>query len=297
MAAALSTDPVMAWREGVADGRRRGAALAELCRPRIARVPVLVFVAAGWSADLAGRSLVGGGVVIVAACCAASALNDRADVETDRVNGRMDRPLVSGDLGERDVVGVVAVSGLTAAIAQVLLPQPLGAQVTLAAVLVGLLSAREPVALQRRGAVGLLALAIGYLVLPVALAAGWSAAARVLPLALVGAGVLAHKDVRDLAGDRAAGKRTVVVRWGVPGMCRWAVAWALAGSVLLAVTVGLGWWCFGAVWALVELALMVRLGHHSAGWTRSRIALISTTVAVAVSASASGGAASFGVWP
>lgn len=275
--------PPAALRTSYQDGRRRGEALAELCRPRIARVPALVFLAAGWSAGLAAPALVAGVVVIVAACGAASALNDRADVVSDRRNGRFERPLAAGVLGDRHVAGVVVGAAVVALVAQAALPQPTALVVTAGALALAAACACEPVALQRRGGVGLVALAAAYLVLPAGLAAGWVAMGRLAPVAALGAGVLAHKDRRDEEGDRAAGKATVVVRVGVRGMARRAAGWAAAGVVALAVTAGPGWWCLPAVAVVAELVAMARHGHRSAGWTRARVALVLTAAAVAVS--------------
>jgi 4-hydroxybenzoate polyprenyltransferase len=200
------------------------------------RVPWSVFVVAGVGVGLGLPALVVGVVVIGAAGGAPAALNDRADVASDRANGRFDRPLVSGLLSDRDVIGVVVGAGLAALAVQPVLPQPTGLAVTVLALVVGAASACEPVALQRRGLVGLLALGLCYLVLPVALAAGWAPALHAIPLAAVGAGVLAHKDARDERGDRLAGKATLVVRVGSRPMARIAFAATMVGVAGLAVS-------------------------------------------------------------
>ena len=259
-------------------GHERGEALAALCRFQIARVPVLVAVIAGVGAGNGPAALVAAAVVIVACCAIAAALNDRADVESDRANGRLDRPLASGALGPGHVRAVVAGAAAVAAAAQVALPQPNGAAVTAAAAVVAWATACEPVALQRRGVVGLVALGGAYFVLPAALVLGPGAAVALAPLALVAAGVLAHKDVRDEYGDRAAGKATVLVRVGERTMAGIAVVLATLGAAGLIVTVGAGWWCLPVAVALGALGAMGRHGHRSGEWSLARVALIVTAL-------------------
>ena len=206
-------------RERYVDGRDRGRALGELCRLRNMRVPWLIFVVVGVGAGLGLPALVAGVAVIGAAGAVAAALNDRADVASDRANGRFDRPLVSGLLSDRDVIGVVVGAGLAALAVQPVLPQPTGLAVTVLALVVGAASACEPVALQRRGLVGLLALGLCYLVLPVALAAGWALALRAIPLAVAGAGV-----PRGRPGARGDAVTGPAAEFGVGGGLRPAAA-------------------------------------------------------------------------
>ncbi len=286
MVSGMTTVPVAGARglarERYVDGRDRGRALGELCRLRNMRVPWLIFVVVGVGAGLGLPALVAGVVVIGAAGAAAAALNDRADVASDRANGRFDRPLVSGLLSDRDVIGVVVGAGLAALAVQPVLPQPTGLAVTVLALVVGAASACEPVALQRRGLVGLLALGLCYLVLPVALAAGWAPALHAIPLAVVGAGVLAHKDARDERGDRLAGKATLVVRVGSRPMARIAFAATMVGAAGLAATLRLGWWILPALVVAVEMGRMARAGHDPERWMRARVALVALALVVAV---------------
>jgi 4-hydroxybenzoate polyprenyltransferase len=282
-AASVAGPPIgEALRARYRSDHHRGRSLAELCRLRIARVPMVVFAAGTVGSAASVAQLVAGVVLIAAACAAAAALNDRADVASDRRNGRTDRPLVSGALDPYDVTSVVRGAALVALVAQAGLPQPTGMVVTAGAAVVGLASAVEPVALQRRGLVGLITLAIGYLVLPIGLAAGLGAAAGALPLALLGAGVLAHKDVRDEAGDRAAGKRTLLVQVGHRRMTAVAAVTSAAGLVGLAVALGAGVWIAPAVWVVGELTMMAIRGHSTRGWRRARLALVVAAVVIGV---------------
>lgn len=279
-------DPV---GESLAVGRARGRAVGELCRVSIARVPVLVYLVAGTSRGSGVAQLGAGAIVIFAACALAAALNDWADCESDRVNGRGDRPLVSGLARGSDVAWVVAGAVVALALATAALPRPSGPLVVALALGLGVMSAMEPVALQRRGVVGLVVLGLCYLVLPMALALGGSALVSMAPLALVGAGVLAHKDVRDLRGDRETGKATVVVRVGERAMARLAFGLAVAGVGALGLTIGCGWWMAGAAVAVAALGFMAVVGHRSTSWMVARVALVAAAVALAVQAGSSTG--------
>ena len=263
-------------------GQARGKALSELCRLRNARVPWLVFVAAGLNAELSTMNIVGGIVLIGAAYSAASALNDRADIETDRLNGRTDRPLVSGELSDRDVRSVVVAASAGVVMSQLLLSQPSAFAVTALALAIGVGYSVEPFALQRRGLVGLIALSWCYLGAPLLLAFGAKGAGVSLAMGMVGAGVLAHKDFRDLNGDLHAAKRTLLVRHGEKLTTRLAVAVTMLGLVVLAGIYGASWWAVPGAFTLVGLMAMAVAGHKANLWMMSRVALVATAVLVAL---------------
>lgn len=281
---APATAPEVAARVQYRSSQQRGQAVAELCRLQISRVPCLVMLATAWAAGtgvVAGMAGVG---LIVASCAIGAAMNDRADVVSDQLNGRHDRPLVSGALGPRDVGFVIAGAAAVVVVAELFLPQPNGLLVAAAASFVAWGSACAPLALQRRGLVGLVALAAGYLVLPILLVIGIDRWGAIMPLALLGAGVLAHKDVRDEVGDRAAGKRTLLVHLGYRRMSWAAVGLGITGVALLVFTIGAGAWVAPAVGVLGGLLALARAGHAPPVWLAARGALVLTAVLVGIHA-------------
>lgn len=278
----MSARPVAGARERYRSAHEKGRALAELCRLQISRVPCAVMTMTALAAGTEARAVVSGLGTIGASCVVGAALNDRADLTCDRLNRRDDRPLATGALCGRDVWMVVGIASSAIVVAQFGLPQPAGLTVTTVAVFVAWASSCEPLALQRRGLVGLVALAVGYLVLPITLVLGPGRILVLAPLAALGAGVLAHKDVRDEMGDRGAGKRTLLVRVGHRRMALDAALLGLVGLVGLGLTIGPGWWCLPAGTAVVALGLMARRGHVPALWSLARSALVVTAVVVGV---------------
>lgn len=252
MATATATATATAYQVG----HDRGRAAAALCRIEVSRAPALLAVVAAIIEGWTWPSILGAWLLVTAGCAAGGALNDRADVAGDRVNGRVDRPLVAGTATSAGALAVAVAAVVAMLVAQLLVPQPTGAIVTVVAVALAVASATEPVALQRRGVLGLLALGVSYYVLPATLVAGIGQLPRLLPLALLGAGVVAHKDVPDETGDRAAGKRTLVVRHGRRRMSTIAVGLGVAGIAALAARHGPGWWLVAASGSVVSLLLL-----------------------------------------
>ena len=270
-------------------GHQRGAAIGELCRAYNARTPIAVLVASAFAASAGSHTMITGVALILSTYAIAAALNDRADVVSDRVNGRTDRPLVSGAATERDVRLVLIVAGLVATLAFLAAPQPTGLVITAAAAFIAWASACEPLHLQRRGFVGLVALAAGYFVLPIVFATGVAGAVTVAPLALIGAGVLAHKDVRDEVGDRASGKQTLLIRVGHRPMTVLAAAAVTVGTVALFATLGAGWWLVPAAAVLAPVATMAVRGHRTRLWLSARLAVVVLAVSVGWTAGALAG--------
>ncbi len=261
--------------------RDRGRALAELCRLQIARVPCAILAATALAAGTGGRALLSGLGLVCGSCVIGAVLNDRADVVSDRLNQRTDRPLAAGALGRADVWAVLGGASLVIVVSEFGVPQPAGLVVTTIAAFVAWASACEPLALQRRGLVGLAVLALGYLVLPIMLVLGPGRIAALVPLAVLGAGVLAHKDVRDEFGDRGSGKRTLLVRVGYRRMSLAAVLLGVAGVAGLWVTVRPGWWTIPAAATVAALGLMTR-AHSPSAWMAARSALVLTAVLIGV---------------
>ena len=221
---------------------RRGAAFAQLLRPGTVRMPVLVFLAAGLGEDMGLAHVLGGVLLIVASYGVATILNDLHDLEIDRANGRVDRPLVTGALTEADARAALVVCAVAVVAAQLLLVQPLGLAVTAAAVMVGIAYSLPAVSLQSRGLWATAVLAVAYFV---------------LPLVLSGAPLrrrAARSDGRGGDGDAALqghqgrGRRPrarqahALVRHGAAYVDRLATLLGVAGIAFGLVHAGPGWW-------------------------------------------------------
>ena len=239
----------------------RGAALADLVRLHVARLPLGAFLLAGVAGGASARHLAGGVLLILGSYGFAAAYNDLRDVEIDQANGRS-RPLATGVLATGDARAAMAVCAAVTVLSQLWLVQPRGLIVTLVAAGISVAYSHDGIALQRRGIWGTAALALNYLVLPVALAGVGLRPGVVVALMAGGVGTLLYKDVKDEAGDRLLGKRTPLVRWGLPRME--AVA-AILGGLSLVIgsrAVGAGWWTAAQVGGLVSQAAMVATGRR-----------------------------------
>jgi 4-hydroxybenzoate polyprenyltransferase len=279
---ARGPSPAVSARDTYRLAHDRGRALAELCRLQIARVSCAILVATAIAAATGLGTVLSGVALVCASCAIAAVLNDRADVVSDRLNQRTDRPLATGVLGSADVSTVLFIAALVVVMTQFGLPQPGGLVVTTIGAFVAWASACDPFALQRRGLVGLAVLALGYFVLPIMLVLGPGRITILLPLVLFGSGVLAHKDVKDEFGDREAGKRTLLVRVGYSRMSHSAAGLGAAGVVGLWVTVGPGWWFGPATVTVVMLVLMARRGHTLRPWLAAKAACALTAVLVGI---------------
>jgi 4-hydroxybenzoate polyprenyltransferase len=175
---------------------------------------------------------------------AATALNDLADEQIDKVNHPRDagRPLVDGSGTRRQLVVlhlVAAGSALAAAV-------PLGARgiaLIVAALFVSQLYSGGPVRLSYRVAGAPLALGVGYVLVPYGLGIvaargslhhAWSSVTCALFLLFAARIVL--KDFRDRAGDALYGKPTLLLRYGKTATCALSLSALLAGDVLLSLS-------------------------------------------------------------
>lgn len=192
----------------------RGAAFGRLLRPDAARLPLLVFVAAAVRTHPGPAHVLGGALLILAAYGAAAAFNDLHDLDVDRANGR-DLPLVDGTLTAADAWWACAGCAVVVAAAQLFLVQPLGLVVTSASLLLSIAYSHPALAVERRGAWGTALLAVTYVGLPAVLAGPPPGDLRLAAAMAATAAMLLYKDVKDEAGDRAHGKRTPLVRWGI----------------------------------------------------------------------------------
>ena len=221
----------------------RGQAMADLLRPQSSRIAVGAFLAASVGDHLSAGRVSASLLLIVASYGIAAVLNDLADVETDRRNGRS-RPLVTGSLTVADAHRVLVGCVIVVAGAQPLLRQPAGIVVTVSAALIAVTYSAGP-RLQARGFAAPGLLAAGYLGLPAVLAVAQGATVdphAVGAVMVSGAGVLLYKDLDDEVGDRATGKRTPLVRWGPDRVLALAALWVAAGAVVAFAGVGPGWW-------------------------------------------------------
>jgi 4-hydroxybenzoate polyprenyltransferase len=172
---------------------------------------------------------------------AATALNDLADEEIDRVNHPRDagRPLVEGTASRRELVALHLVASLltVAAAAQLGLRAVglLGAALAISQVY----SAR-PVRLSYRVAGAPIALGVAYVLVPYSLgivAAGGTlrhATSRLTcALFLLFTARIVLKDFRDRAGDAQYGKPTLLLRYGKTATCAASLAALVSGDVVL----------------------------------------------------------------
>jgi 4-hydroxybenzoate polyprenyltransferase len=174
---------------------------------------------------------------------AATALNDLADEEIDRVNHPRDagRPLVEGTATRRELLALHAGASAAALLAAV----PLGTRglgLIAASLLISQLYSARPVRLSYRVAGAPLALGVAYVLVPYSLgivgaggdlrhAWSWLAGA----LFLLFAARIGLKDFRDREGDARYGKPTILLRFGKKATCATSLSALAAGDALLAV--------------------------------------------------------------
>ncbi len=197
---------------------------------------------------------------------AGNAANDVFDLEADRVNRPL-RPLVTGALSREAAIGVAGVAGGFGLFAAWWVSRPLFVLAVLAlAVMLGY----SPW-LKSRGFRGNLAVAV-VASLPLvygAVAVGdWRAG--LVPWALAALLHLARelvKDVEDVAGDLALGRRTVPIVWGTE-----AGFLAAAGVLILFVPLALlpwaaRWygWRYGLVVSALDVGLVFLIGRFARG--------------------------------
>jgi 4-hydroxybenzoate polyprenyltransferase len=192
--------------------------------------------------DLGARYLFAA-VALASSYVAATALNDLADEEIDKVNHPRDagRPLVEGSATRRELLVLhVLASGLA-----LLAAVPLGERgvglVAVALVISQIYSAR-PVRLSYRIAGAPVALGVAYVLVPYSLGvvvAGGSlrhaGSALTGALFLLFAARIVLKDFRDRVGDARYGKPTILLRFGKTATCATSFSALLAGDVVLAV--------------------------------------------------------------
>jgi 4-hydroxybenzoate polyprenyltransferase len=184
--------------------------------------------------------------IALASCyVAATAINDVADRDIDRVNHPLDagRPLVSGDASERDLLRLHVVAAGLALLAAVPLGWP-GIGVVLLSLAVAVAYSLPPLTLSHRTLLAPLVLAVAYVLVPYAhglLGADvWFTAKDIPFAAALFALFLARivlKDFRDRDGDARYGKPTLLLRAGKTVTCLTSLVALGAGNILLLLAV------------------------------------------------------------
>jgi len=190
-----------------------------------------------------GASYLFAAVALASSYVAATALNDLADEEIDRVNHPRDagRPLVEGTATRRELL----VLHLLACAASVVAALPLGRTgvlLVLGSLVVSQAYSARPVRLSYRVAGAPLALGIAYVIVPYSLgivAAGGelrhARSALTLALFMLFSARIVLKDFRDRAGDARYGKPTILLRFGKGATCRLSLCALLAEDAVLCV--------------------------------------------------------------
>jgi geranylgeranylglycerol-phosphate geranylgeranyltransferase len=217
---------------------------------------------------------------------AGNALNDLADVATDRVN-RPGAPLAAGRLSRHRAEGVVfggallgiALAGLVS-----------GTQVLVGLAAFAVMAAYSPW-LKRRGLPGNVAVAViaGLPLFYGALALG-APRAGLVPWVLAAWLHVARelvKDLEDAPGDRAAGRRTLPVTLGAAPATRiawWVLIAFVPVSVLLPWAAGYAAWYFGcavvAQFITLWTALQLRRGRLAGASRLLKVAMITGLAAL-----------------
>jgi 4-hydroxybenzoate polyprenyltransferase len=192
-----------------------------------------------------GARYVWAALALASSYVAATALNDLADEEIDRVNHPRDagRPLVEGTASRAELVVLHVVASLLALGAAI----PLGARAVallVAALAISQVYSARPVRLSYRVAGAPVALGIAYVLIPYSLGVvAARGAVRDMDAALVAALFLLFtarivlKDFRDREGDARYGKPTLLLRFGKGATCATSLFALLVADVGLAFAV------------------------------------------------------------
>ena len=188
-----------------------------------------------------GLRYVWAALALASSYVAATALNDLADEEIDRVNHPRDagRPLVDGISSRRELLALHVVASAITLVAAV----PLGWRaVSLlgAALAISQTYSARPVRLSYRVAGAPLALGIAYVVIPYSLGIvaangdlSHAGSALTCALFLFFAARILLKDFRDRAGDAMFGKPTILLRFGKNATCGTSLCALVAADAVL----------------------------------------------------------------
>jgi 4-hydroxybenzoate polyprenyltransferase len=182
-------------------------------------------------------------IALASSYVAATALNDLADEQIDKVNHPRDagRPLVEGTATRRELL----VLHVLAAAAALLAAVPLGLRgvgLLAGALVISQIYSGRPVRLSYRVAGAPLALGAAYVLIPyclgiVAARGSLHDASPALPCALflLFCARIVLKDFRDREGDALYGKPTVLLRFGKTATCALSLCALVAGDAVFAV--------------------------------------------------------------
>jgi 4-hydroxybenzoate polyprenyltransferase len=173
----------------------------------------------------------------------ATVLNDLSDEGIDRVNliNARGRPLISGEATRRQLLALGLSAGVVSLGVAWRVNWRVGVVVTAGLILNTLYSLR-PARFSERGAVAVVLLPLGYVVVPFlvgAFTAQWTLPRNGLVilsgLYITFMGRIVLKDFRDIAGDEMFGKRTFLIRYGREITCIFSAAcWTGGCSALIA---------------------------------------------------------------
>jgi 4-hydroxybenzoate polyprenyltransferase len=184
-------------------------------------------------------------VALASSYVAATALNDLADEDIDRVNHPRDagRPLVEGTGTRRELRALAPVAAALALAAAV----PLGGRgvaVVALSVAIGVAYSTRPLLLSYRTSFAHLVLAVAYVAVPFALGAVASGGSLDASDGVFAAGLfclflsrIVLKDFRDRRGDALYGKPTLLLRCGKTHTCAASLIALLAGEALVSASV------------------------------------------------------------
>jgi 4-hydroxybenzoate polyprenyltransferase len=171
----------------------------------------------------------------------ATATNDLADQEIDRVNhpGDAARPLVTGEADEADMRTIAALAAATAVVAAVFIGTRAVVAIGLG-LLISIAYSLPPLRISYRSVAAPLLLAVGYVAVPYSLGAAAEGvfldAADALFLSALAALFLARislKDFRDREGDALYGRNTLLLHYGKDATCAISLGAVLVGNASL----------------------------------------------------------------
>ena len=189
---------------------------------------------------------------------AATALNDLADEEIDRVNHPRDagRPLVEGTATRRQLFVLHVLASLLGLCAAAALGWR-GVGLLAVALLVSQTYSARPVRLSYRVAGAPITLGVAYVLVPysfgIVAANGTlrhTASALTVALFLLFAARIMLKDFRDRAGDARYGKPTILLRFGKTATCAASLCALAAGDIVLATALPPVLWLFAQPFVL-----------------------------------------------
>ena len=210
-----------------------------------------------------GLRYVWAALALASSYVAATALNDLADEEIDRVNHPRDagRPLVEGTATRGELLVLHVVASVLAVAAAV----PLGTRAVallVAALAISQLYSARPVRLSYRVAGAPIVLGIAYVLIPYSLGVlaargelGDAVSTLTFALFLLFTARIVLKDFRDRAGDARYGKATLLLRFGKAVTCGTSLVALLVADVVLALALD------------VRLLLLLQPFVAAIGWT------------------------------